>query len=195
MATKYTAIIQNFKSLTRLYLWPIVTSLTILSGLEPLLYLSKLSSLIINTWSHSVALLWDFIFSIFGIEVSPSIYEPLTVSLLFLASGILYNPKIRERFGIQSEDFQKPGWYFALVANILFFFVYSTVRSASALTNPAGNLDIYISGLAFFSFITTIIVSSQKKLLRNIILTISYVVTIIILDKIYIPLEEFILYG
>lgn len=175
------------------YLWPLATALTLLGSLEPLLHLSKLANILLTHWGQLLEAIWQPILRVFQITVVFELLEAVTLGLLFLISGVAGNPHLRKRLGLSASDFAMPWLLVAYVFNCVFFASYSVFRSLPALGSIKTDVEFYLLGLAIFAFILTILLSLQRILARNIILTIAYVLILVALDRLYDPLERFVL--
>lgn len=172
--------------------WPIASALTLLASLEPLLHLSHLANIIVSNWSWILAMLWNPIFATFNLEITPKLLEPLTLGLLFAASGIANNGAIREHYGFVATEVRMPNLLFAYIFNIVFFLIYSISRALPVIQEAQSNVEFYLLGASVFAFILTVTLSLQKLLLRNIVLTVAYTFVIVALDRIYEPLDKFL---
>lgn len=155
------------------YTWPLATALTILSSLEPLLYMSKLAKLAIAYWVDFLEMLWSPILAFLKVDVPIELLEAVTVGLIFLISGIAANPHLRRRMGLTVVEFSGLWLVGAYLFNGIFFFCYSLSRSLAALDTIETNIEIYFLGCAVFAFFLTILLSLQTILTRNIALTIA----------------------
>lgn len=174
------------------YGWPLATALTLMAGLEPLLHLSHLAHLVVIYWVTAMGWLWKPVFYLLGISISPNLFEPLTLALLYLISGFVNNQQVRVRFGATISDFAMPWLVGAYLINAAFFLFYGTLRLLPVVKAGPSDAEFYLLGLAVFAFVLTLALSMQKPLLRNIALTITYVLILVALDRLYAPLERFL---
>jgi hypothetical protein len=172
------------------YTWPFATALTLMSWLEAILHLSWIARQIIHLWGQMIQSVWLPILKLLNLQINPVLLEPLTLAILFLLSGVANNAQIRQHFGFSKAEITMPWLMAAYIFNVAVFFIYGILRALPALQGEPTNAEVYLLGCSVFAFVLTIILSSQKLLLRNILLTIFYVFTIIALDRIYEPLER-----
>jgi len=191
----------GYKSLF-LYISAFGFAITLLSSLEPLLQLSKISKLLLSHWKEIITTFWNKVFSFLNIDLSLEIAEALTASIFFLLLGFFSNKYVLEKIkNIPLVIHSHLNIKFSYLFNILFLLFFSIIN----LTNfYKSNIDVssfleilkWSSPLLILSyslFIISVKISIAPLLRKKITISLVILFTIISLDKLYVPLEKFLL--
>ena len=191
---KLGPITERLKSLV----FPISTALTIAAGLEPLLIISKLASSVLEHWNQLIVTAWDYLLKFVSLDVPIYFYEPATVAVFAVAMGVLSSTRYLKFRNIEVPKSTRYAFISCLLFNLSFYLAYLMLRTNDYMQKNASLQDAsnfwedYLPILAFYVYIFSVLIASQKVLAKKLLMTIYFLLLIIVLDRIYEPLEDFL---
>lgn len=175
-------------------------ALTLLEALDPLLKLSKIATLILKYWEEFIIGFWGKVLFFVNIDLSPEVYKALTTSLLFLALGFFSSERVVSIIKQTPARFSVNDKWFSNVFNIIFllgFSILNLVTFYESVFNVSSLLSILQWSAPFLILSYALLFLSIKiaiapLLRRKIIVSLIILLTIIVLDAIYEPLQNFL---
>ena len=187
-----------YKSLF-MYISAIGLALTLLEGLEPLVKLSKFAKLLLGHWEDIIVTFWTNFFFFIKLDLSLEVYEALTASIFFLSLGVFSSPYIIELIKkVPLKEFSLWNIRLSYLFNILFllgFSILNLTKFYETNIEVSAFLEILVwSGpfliFSYSLFFVSVKIAIAPLLRKKISISLVILFTIILLDKMYVPLKS-----